>query len=166
MVVIEVILTLERFMESFHHLLSAGVLGLVAVWIASKGDVIVRRSGQTGQVGWENVASCDNEMTPPEDLDSMLEEDPTQLYLSVLFSPEAFLPSTLIKTLAIFRCSMDRGDLETLSWDRLRAEVVTAMENEVQQSLAEYEVTDEDYVLCQARLKLVSMSGDSSLWWL
>ena len=56
----------------FHHLLSAGVLGLVAVWIASKGDVIVRRSGQTGQVGWENVASCDNEMTPPEDLDSML----------------------------------------------------------------------------------------------
>ena len=72
MVVIEVILTLERFMESFHHLLSAGVLGLVAVWIASEGDVIVRRSGQTGQVGWENVASCDNEMTPPEDLDSML----------------------------------------------------------------------------------------------
>ena len=91
MVVIEVILTLERFMESFHHLLSAGVLGLVAVWIASKGDVIVRRSGQTGQVGWENVASCDNEMTPPEDLDSMLEEDPTQLYLSILFSPGAFL---------------------------------------------------------------------------
>ena len=61
---------------------------------------------------------------------------------------------------------MDQGDMETLSWDRLRAEVVTAMENEVQQSLAEYEVTDEDYVLCQARLKLVSMSGDSSLWWL
>ena len=42
---------------------------------------------------------------------------------------------------------MDRGDLETLSWDRLRAEVVTAVENEVQQSLAEYEVTDEDYVM-------------------
>ena len=58
------------------------------------GRQMVRRSGQAGQVGWENVATCDNEMTPPEDLDSMLEEDPTQLYLSVLFSPGAFLPSS------------------------------------------------------------------------
>ena len=125
---------------------SATERGLVGVWISSEGDVIVRRSGQAGQVGWETVATCDNEMTPPEELDSMLEEDPTQLYLSVLFSPGAFLPGTLIKTLAIFRRSLDRADLESLSWDRLRAEVVAAVESEVQQSLADYEVTDEDYV--------------------
>ena len=125
---------------------SATERGLVGVWISSEGDVVVRRSGQAGRAGWETVTTCDNEMTPPEELDLMVEEDPRQLYLSVLFSPGAFLPGTLIKTLAIFRRSVDR-DLELLPWERLQTEVVMAVENEIQQSLAEYEVTDDDYVM-------------------
>ena len=72
---------------------------------------MVRRSSQ---VGWVTVTTCDNEMTPSEELDLMLEEDPRQLYLSALFSLGSFLPATLIKTLAIFRRSVDR-DLELWS---------------------------------------------------
>ena len=36
---------------------------------------------------------------------------------------------------------------EGVTWDTLRAEVVSIMECEVQGSLQEYKVTDEDYVL-------------------
>ena len=48
--------------------------------------------------------------------------------------------------MAIFRRSVDGRD-EALGWDRLRGEVIIAVENEIQNNLAEYEVTDEDYVL-------------------
>ena len=94
-------------------------------------------------VGWEAVTTCDNDMLLPEKLENMNEEDPRQVYLSALFDPGAFLPSTLLKTVAIFRRSVDGRD-ETLSWDRLRDEVVIAVENEIQNNLADYEVTDED----------------------
>ena len=134
---------------------TASARGLVGVWISSEGDVVVRRSGQAGQVGWETVTTQDNEMTPPEELDLMVEEDPRQLYLSALFSPGSFLPATLIKTLAIFRRSVDR-DLELLSWERLRSEVVMAVESEIQQSLAEYEVTDEDYVMASRQVLIIN----------
>ena len=42
MVVIEVILTLERFMESFHHLLSAGELGVVTQCCSRVLQTIIR----------------------------------------------------------------------------------------------------------------------------
>jgi len=120
--------------------------GLVGVWISGDGDTVVRRSGHAGHVGWENVTTCDNDMLLPEELENMNEEDPRQVYLAALFAPGAFLPSTLLKTVAIFRRSVDGRD-EALGWDRLRGEVIIAVENEIQNNLAEYEVTDEDYVL-------------------
>ena len=92
------------------------------------------------------MTTCDNDMLLPEKLENMNEEDPRQVYLSALFDPGAFLPSTLLKTVAIFRRSVDGRD-ESLSLDRLRDEVVIAVENEIQNNLADYEVTDEDYVL-------------------
>ena len=119
--------------------------GLTGVWVSSDGDIVVRRSGHTSHMGWETVATCDNDLLAPEELDNMNEEDPRQVYLAALFAPGAFLPSTLVKTVAIFRRSVDSRE-ESLDWDRLRAEVVVAVENEIQSSLAEYEVTDEDYV--------------------
>ena len=124
---------------------SATARGLTGAWISSDGDIVVRRAGHAGHVGWENVATCDNDMLLPEDLEAMNEEDPRQVYLAALFAPGAFLPSTLMKTVAIFRRSVDTRE-GSLSCDRLRNEVVMAVEADVQNSLAEYEVTDEDYV--------------------
>ena len=98
-----------------------------------------------GGVVWETVTNCDSDMMPPEELELNSEEDPRQLYLGALFAPGAFLASTLVKTVSIFRRSVERE--EGVSWDRLRAVVVSAVECEVQSSLAEYEVTDEDYVV-------------------
>jgi len=118
--------------------------GLVGVWTSSEGDTVVRRT-VVGGVGWETVTTCDSDMMAPEELELNSEEDPRQLYLGALFAPGAFLASTLVKTVAIFRRSVERE--EGVSWDRLRAEVVSAVECEVQGSLAEYEVTDEDYVV-------------------
>ena len=77
---------------------SATARGLTGAWISSDGDIVVRRAGHAGHVGWENVATCDNDMLLPEDLEAMNEEDPRQVYLAALFAPGAFLPSTLMKT--------------------------------------------------------------------
>ena len=117
--------------------------GLVGVWVSSDGDTVVRRAGQ---VGWDSVTTCDNDMLLPEELENMNEEDPRQVYLAALFAPGAFLPSTLMKTVAIFRRTVVERD-QALSWDKIKSEVVVAVEKEVQTTLAEYEVTDEDYVL-------------------
>ena len=68
---------------------SATDRGLSGVWISSDGDIVVRRAGHGGHVGWENVATCDNDMLLPEDLEAMNEEDPRQVYLAALFAPEA-----------------------------------------------------------------------------
>ena len=131
---------------------SASDRGLVGVWTSSEGDTVVRRT-VVGGVGWDTVidiktvTTCDSDMLAPEELELNSEEDPRQVYLGALFSPGAFLASTLVKTVAIFRRSVERE--EGVSWDRLRAEVVSAVECEVQGSLQEYEVTDEDYVLAR-----------------
>jgi hypothetical protein len=75
------------------------------------------------------VTTCDTDMFAPEELELNNEEDPRQVYLGALFAPGAFLASTLVKTVAIFRRSVERE--EGVSWDRLRAEVVSAVECEV-----------------------------------
>ena len=86
-----------------------------------------------GGVGWDTVTTCDTDMLAPEELELNNEEDPRQVYLRALFAPGAFLASTLVKTAAIVRRSVERED--EVSWDRLQAEVVSAMECEVQGSL-------------------------------
>jgi len=123
---------------------SASDKGLVGVWTSSEGDTVIRRT-VVGGVGWDNVTTCDTELLAPEELELNIEEDPRQMYLGALFSPGAFLASTIIKTVAIFRRSVERD--ENISWERLRAEVVSAVEAEIQGNLQEYEVTDEDYVI-------------------
>ena len=50
-----------------------------------------------------------------------------------------------MKTVAIFRRSVETRE-GSMGWERLRNEVTIAVETEIQNSLAEYEVTDEDYV--------------------
>ena len=81
-----------------------------------------------------------------EELELGQSEDPRQTYLNVLFAPGAFLASTLAKTVAIFRRSLDSREVENFGWERLKQEVVSAVETEVQNSMVEYEVSDEEYV--------------------
>ena len=75
-----------------------------------------------------------------EELELGQSEDPRQTYLAALFAPGAFLASTLAKTVAIFRRSLDR-EVENFGWERLKQEVVSAVESEVQSSMVEYEVS-------------------------
>ena len=94
--------------------------------------------------GWESVTTVDTDSLS-EELELGQSEDPRQTYLGALFAPGAFLASTLAKTVAIFRRSLDR-EVETFGWERLKQEVVAAVESEVQSSMVEYEVSDEEYV--------------------
>ena len=123
---------------------SSPVGGLVAVWTTGEGDTVVRRTSQAG-AGWEDVTTCDTELASPEALEPGEDEDPRQVFLGALFAPGAFLTSTLLRTLAIFRRCLEGGGgageqgAEPV-WDRLRQEVVSAVEAEVAAGLAEYEV--------------------------
>ena len=58
--------------------------GLSGVRISSEGDIVARRAGHAGHVGWEIVGTCDNDMLLlPKDLEALNEEDPRQVYLAV-----------------------------------------------------------------------------------
>ena len=89
--------------------------------------------------GWEGVTTVDTDSLS-EELELGQSEDPRQTYLNALFAPGAFLASTLAKTVAIFRRSLDR-EVENFGWERLKQEVVSAVESEVQSSMVEYEVS-------------------------
>merc|ERR1719150_1865296 len=97
-----------------------------------------------GGQGWESVTTVDTESLT-EELELGQSEDSRQTYLNALFAPGAFLASTLAKTVAIFRRSLDR-EVENFGWERLKQEVVSAVESEVQSSMVEYEVSDEEFV--------------------
>ena len=86
-----------------------------------------------------------HDVMTPEELEINSKEDPRHLYLGAFLVHGAFLASTLVKPVTIFRRSVKRE--EGVSWDRLRVEVVSSVECEVQGSLAEYEVTDKEYVV-------------------
>ena len=118
---------------------------VTAVWTTGEGETVIRRT-VAGAQGWEAVATTDGDAAMLEDLEMSASEDPRQTYLGALFAPGAFLASTLAKTVAIFRRSLDREGVDGLGWERLKAEVVAAVEAEVQGGLVEYEVSDEEYV--------------------
>ena len=106
---------------------------ITAVWTTGEGDTVIRRT-VAGTQGWQAVSAADCEAVMPEDLELAGGEDPRQTYLTALFTPGAFLASTLAKTVAIFRRSLDR-EVEGLGWERIKAEVVSAVESEVQSGL-------------------------------
>ena len=112
---------------------------LAGVWITNDGDTVVRRI-VVGGVRWDTITTTDSKaVVVSEDLELKHEENYEQVYLRALFSPGAFLASTLIKTVAIFKRCTDRE--KWFSWDSLREEVVSAVECEVQSSLQKTEVT-------------------------
>ena len=99
---------------------------VTAVWTTGEGETVIRRT-VAGAQGWETVATTDGDAAMLEDLEMSASEDPRQTYLGALFAPGAFLATTLAKTVAIFRRSLDREGVEGLGWERLKAEVVTAV---------------------------------------
>ena len=119
--------------------------GILGVWAKGEtGETLVRRASQGG-IGWEEVSTQDMEHLAQAELEVGELEEPRQVYLEALLAPGAFLPSTLVKTLHILRrgasnTSMERELHSGQGQQRLRAEIVLAVENSVQALIGDTEV--------------------------
>ncbi|KPP68512.1 nuclear pore complex protein Nup160-like, partial [Scleropages formosus] len=80
---------------------------------------------------------------PEEEVNIGVDQDPRETYLEVLFSPVRFTASAIVKALQIYRRGTER--LLDLPWDSLKKEVTLAVESEVQNSVTEYEFSQEEY---------------------
>uniref|UniRef100_A0A8C6T4G5 Nucleoporin 160 n=1 Tax=Neogobius melanostomus TaxID=47308 RepID=A0A8C6T4G5_9GOBI len=81
---------------------------------------------------------------PPEDeVHIGVEQDPRETYLDVLFSPLSFTAAAIVKALQIFKRGSDRS--ADLTWESLKREVTLAVETELQNSLTEFEFSQEEY---------------------
>ncbi|XP_072374893.1 nuclear pore complex protein Nup160 [Scyliorhinus torazame] len=92
-------------------------------------------AGQWNQVFTEPVA--DEELHIPED------RDPKEAYLEYLFAPGRFTAQALLKALQIYCRGADR--ILDPSMDGLKKEVTLAVENAIQNSVTEYEFSQEVY---------------------
>ncbi|KAL4622892.1 nuclear pore complex protein Nup160 [Arapaima gigas] len=80
---------------------------------------------------------------PEEEVNIGADQDPRETYLEVLFSPIRFTASAIVKALQIYRRGTER--LLDLPWESLRKEVTLAVESEIQNSITEYEFSQEEY---------------------
>eukprot|EP00066_Takifugu_rubripes_P016720 XP_011605986.1 PREDICTED: LOW QUALITY PROTEIN: nuclear pore complex protein Nup160 [Takifugu rubripes] len=80
---------------------------------------------------------------PEEEVHIGMDQDPRETYLDVLFSPLRFTASAIVKALQIFRRGLDRPS--DLSWEALKQEVTLAVEAELQNSVTEFEFSQEEF---------------------
>ncbi|XP_062918368.1 nuclear pore complex protein Nup160 isoform X1 [Mobula hypostoma] len=92
-------------------------------------------AGQWNQVFIQPVA--DEELHVPED------QDPKETYLEYLFTAGRFTPQALLKALQIYCRGADR--ILDPSMEGLKKEVTLAVENAIQNSVTEYEFSQEVY---------------------
>ena len=116
-------------------------------------------AGDSSGAGWMNVTLEDPlnpDFQPPgTNLSgyegSISQVDPRQAYLQQLFYPGRFSIPTLAKTISIYRRSMDMSynpNSNDYSWtiSKLKEEVCSAVEFEIQNQVTEYEITDEEHI--------------------
>ena len=116
-------------------------------------------AGDCSGAGWMNVTLEDPlgpDIQPPgTNLNgyegSISQVDPRQAYLQQLFYPGRFSIPTLSKTISIYRRSIDMSynpGANDLNWtiSKLKEEVCTAVEFEIQNQVTEYEITDEEHI--------------------
>uniref|UniRef100_A0A452I224 Uncharacterized protein n=1 Tax=Gopherus agassizii TaxID=38772 RepID=A0A452I224_9SAUR len=113
-----------------------------------------------GEVGWDikgvvgrvsleevNIAGQWNQVfvqpLPEEEVTIRDDQDPRETYLESLFMPGRFTNAALLKALQIFSRGGER--IMDLTWDELKKEVTLAVENELQGSVTEYEVSQEEF---------------------
>ena len=126
---------------------------LWALWTNPDGHAVLRfATFNTGAIadpstGWNNVhldttALFHDEANGPV---SHL-HDPRQAYLQRIFFPGRFSVETLSKAVSIYRRTVQNTAEPEPSIARIREEICSAVEAEIQNEVVEYEISDEEYV--------------------
>ncbi|XP_062403164.1 nuclear pore complex protein Nup160 [Sardina pilchardus] len=80
---------------------------------------------------------------PDEEVHIGIDQDPREAYLEILFSPLQFTAMAIVKALQIYKRGTER--FLDLPWESLKREVTLAVETELQNSVTEYEFSQEEY---------------------
>lgn len=80
---------------------------------------------------------------PEEEIHIGINQDPRETYLDILFSPLYFTASAIVKALQIYRRGSER--VADLTWESLKKEVTVAVESELQNSVTEFDFSQEEY---------------------
>nr|XP_060628620.1 nuclear pore complex protein Nup160 [Anolis sagrei ordinatus] len=95
----------------------------------------------------QNVAGQWNQVSmqplPSEEVDIRESQHPRETFTEAIFMPGQFTNAALLKALQIFSQGTER--LTDLSWDELKKQITTTVENEFQGNVAEYEFSHEEF---------------------
>ncbi|XP_057705577.1 nuclear pore complex protein Nup160 isoform X2 [Corythoichthys intestinalis] len=113
-----------------------------ALWLDEANGTVLKHANFEGRgsVQWNQVFV---QPPPEEDVYVGADRDPRETYLEAIFSPHGFAAAAIVKALQIFRRGPDV--LADVSWDGLKKEVALAVENQLQNSVTEFEFTQEEY---------------------
>ncbi|XP_035012837.1 nuclear pore complex protein Nup160 [Hippoglossus stenolepis] len=135
---ISTLFTTQETLVDF-HLTSTDVWGL---WVDESNSTVIK------YINFEhNLAGQWNQVfvqpPPEEEVHVGVDQDPRETYLDVLFSPLRFSAAAVVKALQIFRRGSER--ISDVSWETLKKEVTVAVETELQNSVTEFEFSQEEY---------------------
>ncbi|XP_069384946.1 nuclear pore complex protein Nup160 isoform X2 [Paralichthys olivaceus] len=135
---ISTLFTTQETLVDF-HLTSTDVWGL---WVDESNATVIKyinfEHNSAGQ--WNQVFV---QPSPEEEVHVGVDQDPRETYLDVLFSPLRFSAAAVVKALQIFRRGSER--ISDVSWETLKKEVTVAVETELQNSVTEFEFSQEEY---------------------
>ncbi|KAH8335889.1 hypothetical protein KR074_001899 [Drosophila pseudoananassae] len=123
-----------------------------ALWSNAEGDYHVSAIylGSNDAIKWVSAA-----LEPPPDRYSLNLErgiDPRQAYCSYIFYPGRFDRNIIAKALYMFRRVNMQFDVKQLSMSMLKDQVCQAVEDEIQNELKDYVVSDDEYLEIATRL--------------
>ncbi|XP_077374049.1 nuclear pore complex protein Nup160 [Festucalex cinctus] len=115
---------------------------LWALWLDDDNNAVVKYVNfeRNAWAQWNQVFV----QPPPEkEVHVGVDQDPRETYLDVIFSPLRFTATAIVKAIQIFRRGSDV--LADVSWEGLKKEVTLAVENQLQNSVTEFEFSQEEY---------------------
>ncbi|XP_017110346.1 nuclear pore complex protein Nup160 homolog [Drosophila elegans] len=123
-----------------------------ALWSNAEGDFHVSAIylGSNNSIKWVSAA-----LEPPPDRYCLTMEqgvDPRESYCSYIFHPGRFDRNVIAKALYMFRRVNLQFDVKQLSMSVLKEQVCQAVEDEIQNELKDFVVTDEEYLEISTRL--------------
>ncbi|EDW88051.1 nuclear pore complex protein Nup160 homolog [Drosophila yakuba] len=123
-----------------------------ALWSNAEGDFHVSAAyfGSNNSIKWVSAA-----LEPPPDRFCLTMEqgvDPRETYCGYIFHPGRFDRNVIAKALYMFRRVNLQFDVKQLSMSVLKEQVCQAVEDEIQNELKDFVVTDEEYLEISTRL--------------
>nr|ACM79338.1 nucleoporin 160 kDa [Drosophila melanogaster] len=123
-----------------------------ALWSNAEGDFHVSAAyfASNNAIKWVSAA-----LEPPPDRYCLTMEqgvDPRETYCSYIFHPGRFDRNVIAKALYMFRRVNLQFDVKQLSMSVLKEQVCQAVEDEIQNELKDFVVTDEEYLEISTRL--------------